>query len=482
MRPINETTSLPPDNVGITQNDVGDKTQVTQDKSPKMQILEEKSILSKQEKLSQVVGSVSSAGESHTLPSSDPVVSPRGQATVSAASSSVSKAERKVDQIGLENHVSLQIFSTDETKKNKNAILFLHGGPGLAYDDSFENMTSWSLEQGYTLVAPEIAGSDKPGLSGTSDSFANPPNYVRDLQSVVKHLRQHPDFKEKEICVVAHSWGGFQLASFLTDKNISSEDKSFFKQVVFISPNLNSAHTRIFASNEQFGGLSNERQLHNDMTNRHAGANSNSTENITFINNPVMNENLNQKISPFYRLEEMPKIIPCLFVHPSKDKTVPLSQSLAAVEKINSSAGNARIVIPTDGGHTFFKTGNANNPDAMTACLGAIDSLIKEPDSLATVTIDKESSGNLGSENIELKVKEKDGSYKSQKNLLDEWHSDDSPSGSEKMDNKRQTLMLIKTSKERTLKIYEERNLANNDAYKKMSEDVLMINKFLESL
>jgi len=479
MRPINETTSLPPDNLGITQNDAGDKAQATQDKSPKMQVPDEKSRLSKQEKLSQVVGSGPSAGESHTLPSSDPVVSPRGQATVSAASSSVSKAERKVDQIGLENHVSLQIFSTDETRKNKNAVLFLHGGPGLAYDNTFENMTSWSLEQGYTLVAPEIAGSGKPGLEDASDSFADPPNYVRDLKSVIQHLRQHPDFKDKEICVVAHSWGGFQLASFLTDKNISSEDRDFIKQIVFISPNLNSAHTRIFEMNDRLGGPTFETELQNEMARRHAGNKSDSAGKMNFLNNPLMNKNLNEQISPFYRLEQMPKDVPCLFVHPIKDKNVPASQSLAAMEKINSSGGDAKIVMTTSGDHTFFKTGESNNPDVMNACFSAIGGLIMDPDSLKKVTIDEEFLENSDLEKIEDKVKEKDENYENQKKLIDAWYGQSE--AVKGMKNKRQALTEVKARKEQTLQNLERAKQTGHPMYKQLSESVSTINKFLES-
>ena len=236
--------------------------------------------------LANALGSVPETGDLVKLPSSNPVVLPRGQAVVSEASSSISKVQRQVDQVELANHVSLQIFSTDETKKNKNVILFLHGGPDLSYDEKFDNLTSWSLERGSTLIAPEIAGSSKPGLANTSDSFASPPNYVRDLQSVIHYFRQQPDFKEKEFCVVAHSWGGFQLASFLTDKNISSEDKKFIKQVVFMSPNLDSAHTRIFEMKERIGGGAFEVELSSEMSRRHAGTNSDSSVKIDFINNP----------------------------------------------------------------------------------------------------------------------------------------------------------------------------------------------------
>lgn len=470
-----------PDKIPGASNDGRDAAPVPRDKSPKMYVAEEKSSLEKQAELAQTLGSAPGAGGSAPLPSSNPVVFPRQQSAVSDASSTGSKVQRQVDQIDLANHVSLQIFSTDETKKNKNVILFLHGGPDLSYDNSFDNLTSWSLDQGYTLIAPEIAGSSKPGLLDTSDSFASPPNYVRDLQSVIHYLRQQPDFKEKELCMVAHSWGGFQLASFLTDKNISAEDKKFIKQVVFMSPNLDSAHTRIFEMKERIGGGAFEVELSNELSRRHAGTNSHSSVKIDFINNPVMNKNLNEEISPFYRLEQIPKEIPCLFVHPTKDNIVPASQSLVAVEKISSSGGNAKIFMTSNGGHGFFKTGEVGDPDTTAACFGAIDSLIKNPDSLRKITIDEYSSDNSDPENIDLKIKEKNSKYESQKNLLDEWHGKSSSDNEKGGKNKIQTLISMKERKENYLKKLRELKLLDHHAYKVTSASLTMISEFIEN-
>ena len=481
MRPINEVTVPLPDQMPGVPNDGKDKASAPRDESPKMYVREEKSSLTKQSELAQALGSLPAAGDLVKLPSSNPVVLPRGQAVVSEASSSISKVQRQVDQVELANHVSLQIFSTDETKKNKNVILFLHGGPDLSYDNSFDNLTSWSLERGSTLIAPEIAGSSKPGLANTSDSFASPPNYVRDLQSVIHYFRQQPDFKEKEFCVVAHSWGGFQLASFLTDKNISAEDKKFIKQVVFMSPNLDSAHTRIFEMKERIGGPTFEVELSGEMSRRHAGNKSNSQEKINFTNNPVMNKNLNEEISPFYRLEQMPKEIPCLFVHPTKDTIVPASQSLDAVEKINGNGGNAKIFLTNNGDHAFFKTGQAGDPQATAACFDAIDGLVKNPDSLKKITIDEYASDNFDSESIDTKIKEKNSGYESQRNLLGDWHGKVKSDNEKEGKNKIQTLMAMKKQKESLLKTFEERNLSSHPMYKTTSASLSMISELIQN-
>ncbi len=481
MKSINETKVPLTDHNANVPPDGKDQVPEPQGRPPKIDVREDKSHLATPAERSQATSTAPEGAGSAWLSNSGPLVSSRQQAIASETSSSAPTVQRKVDHVDLANHVSLQIFSTDQTKNNKNAIIFLHGGPGLSYDDAFDNLTSWSLDHGYTLVAPEIAGSSKPGLVDSSDSFANPPNYVRDLQAVIQHLRQQPDFKGKEFCVVAHSWGGFQLASFLTDKNISPEDKNFIKQVVFMSPNLDSAHTRIFEMSDRIGGPTFETELQSEMTRRHAGSLSDSQGKINFLNNPAMNKELNEAISPFYRLEQMPKEIPCLFVHPTTDKIVPASQSLAAVQRINSSGGDAKIVMTTSGSHGFFKTGNTNDPEVTATCLGAIDRLIKDPDSLTKVTIDKESLENSDPENIEAKIKEKDGSYENHNKLLYEWHGKgETASGTGKF-NKIQVLTQMKKQKESHLKMLEGRNLTAHAGYKMTTESLSRINAFLES-
>ena len=105
-----------------------------------------------------------------------------------------SSAPVNQETVKLANHVSLQIISSDFTQSNKNVVVFLHGGPGLEYNESYEPMTSWFISHGYTFIAPEIAGSGKDGLENTSNSYTL--NYVRDLKAVIqgglKYEVQHP--------------------------------------------------------------------------------------------------------------------------------------------------------------------------------------------------------------------------------------------------------------------------------------------------
>jgi pimeloyl-ACP methyl ester carboxylesterase len=331
------------------------------------------------------------------------------------------------ETVKLANHVSLDIFSSAQTQNSKNVVVFLHGGPGLAYGESYKPMTEWFPAHGYTLVAPEIAGSGKPGLENMSNSHTQ--NYVRDLKSVIQCLRERPDMQGKEFCVVAHSWGGFQLASLLTDE--TAEERKFFNQAVFISPNLDSAQTRLFADASQYSDVSDnsmtafEHTLVRNFEERHAGneVEMEESDRMTVINNPLISQPLNEKFSPFYRLEKMPPDIPCLFFHAADDKQVPVSQSVDAFARINSAGGNASLVIASHGGHGFFKTGDGHNAGVMTGCFSAIDTLVKQAEPSKMAVIDGTFLQDNNIETVEEKILEVDKTYENFTKALNDFHN-----------------------------------------------------------
>jgi pimeloyl-ACP methyl ester carboxylesterase len=330
------------------------------------------------------------------------------------------------ETVGLANHVSLQIFSTARTRNDRNVMVFLHGGPGLAYGEDFKPVTDWFIEHGYTVVAPEIAGSGKSGLKNMSNSHTQ--NYVGDLKSVIHCLRERADMQGKQFCVVAHSWGGFQLASLLTDD--TAEERNFFTQGVFISSNLDSAQTRLFADAAQFNDASDgtvrafESVLVANFEERHAGRGVEmaASEKITVLNNPLIDQSLNEKFSPFYRLDKMPKDIPCLFFHAADDKNVPVSQSVEAFDRINNAGGDARLVISSQGGHGFFKTGKDYHAEVTKNCFGAIDSFVKQAGSSAKAVIDGAFLADKTIAEVEGKILDTHKNYQNYTKVLDDFH------------------------------------------------------------
>ena len=269
---------------------------------------------------------VSAKNEAPSLIPSHPLPENIPRSTAPALPSQSTPVPVEREMISLANHVSLQIFSTAATRNTKNVMVFLHGGPDLEYSDAYEPLTKSCLDKGYTVIAPEIAGSGTDGLVDTSNSYSG--NYVRDLKSVVHCLRERPDMQEKEFCVLAHSWGGFQLASLLTDE--TAEEREFFKKVADAADYNDAAPGSILAFKVALVG---------NFKSRHAGGHAEVqvSDEMTMLHNPLIDQSLNEKFSPFYRLDKMPSAVSCLFFHAGDDEQVPLSQSVEAFAKINDA-------------------------------------------------------------------------------------------------------------------------------------------------
>ncbi|KAF6821195.1 oligopeptidase family protein [Colletotrichum plurivorum] len=102
----------------------------------------------------------------------------------------------------------------DENKKYP-WILLPHGGPESAWTDSWS--TRWNLalwaQQGYVLVAPNIAGSTGYGVEFTSRiyrSWGGAP-YL-DLVNLMKYLKQLPYFDHDRSIVAGASYGGYMIS------------------------------------------------------------------------------------------------------------------------------------------------------------------------------------------------------------------------------------------------------------------------------
>jgi hypothetical protein len=157
---------------------------------------------------------------------------------------------------------------------------------------------------------------------------------------------------------------------------------------------------------------------------RHAGTEENLDESkkMTVVNNPLIDKALNESFSPFYRLENMPKNMPCLFFHATDDKQVPVSESVDAFARINSAGGDARIIISSQGGHVFFKTGKDHNAEVMKNCFDAIDTLLRRVESAGKAVIDGAILSDPNPENVEGRILAADKTYENYSKALEEFH------------------------------------------------------------
>ncbi|KAK1972380.1 prolyl oligopeptidase [Colletotrichum sublineola] len=102
----------------------------------------------------------------------------------------------------------------DETKKYP-WVLMPHGGPVASWLDSWStrwNMALWA-QQGYVVVAPNIAGSTGYGTEFTAriyKSWGGAP--YQDLVALMNHLEQVPYLDQARAIVAGASYGGFMIS------------------------------------------------------------------------------------------------------------------------------------------------------------------------------------------------------------------------------------------------------------------------------
>lgn len=180
---------------------------------------------------------------------------------------------------------------------------------------------------------------------------------------------------------------------------------------------------------------------------------------MTVLNNPLIDQSLNEKFSPFYRLDKIPKELPCLFFHATDDEQVPSSLSVDAFAKVNSAGGNASIVISSKGGHRFFITGDTHQPGVTTNCFAAINTLVKQGGSSNNVVIDGDTLADSDIEAVEKRLLVADKAYENHTRALENFHNEiETPAngnGRKRIPPKRELLEKIATAHENLAKKFE---------------------------
>ena len=94
-----------------------------------------------------------------------------------------------------------------------------------------------------------------------------------------------------------------------------------------------------------------------------------------------------------------------------------------AFARINNAGGNASLVVSTQGGHRFFKAGDTYNADVMASCFVAIDTLVKQAESLKAAVIDGATLPDTSITVVESKIFEADEAYENYSKVLSDFHN-----------------------------------------------------------
>ncbi|MCI0356402.1 MAG: S9 family peptidase [Acidobacteria bacterium] len=97
------------------------------------------------------------------------------------------------------------------------AIVYVHGGPEAQERASFSAVFQYFLNRGYTILAPNIRGSDGFGKAYlAADNYKKRQDAIRDVALAADHLKSTGYVDGKKIVVMGGSYGGFMALAQAT--------------------------------------------------------------------------------------------------------------------------------------------------------------------------------------------------------------------------------------------------------------------------
>ncbi|EFQ34722.1 prolyl oligopeptidase [Colletotrichum graminicola] len=222
----------------------------------------------------------------------------------------------------------------DETKKYP-WVLLPHGGPVASWLDSWStrwNMALWA-QQGYVLVAPNIAGSTGYGTEFTAriyGSWGGAP--YQDLIALMDHLEKVPYLDQARAIVAGASYGGFMISWMMGHDLIRRFACAIWHDGIFNLP-VFMIQSDFIDSGPNFGGppliWKNAEELERW--------------------NPARPELLrNWRHAP-----------PTLVIHSEKDYRCPITEGIAAYNTLQSQGVKSRFLIFSDECHWVLNPENS---------------------------------------------------------------------------------------------------------------------------
>ncbi len=108
-----------------------------------------------------------------------------------------------------ENRLKTYVY---EAENSKGVVAFAHGIHAGA--DDYLPLFRYLVDNGYTVVAHNVTGT----YESEGESTVGMCQAIIDLESVISYLQAHPDYKDRPLFTMGHSWGGYAAGSVLAIK------------------------------------------------------------------------------------------------------------------------------------------------------------------------------------------------------------------------------------------------------------------------
>ena len=220
-------------------------------------------------------------------------------------------------------------FSTpdDAGHGDTPVIVDIHGGPESQRRPSFRAFKQYLLSNGYAVFEPNVRGSAGYGKEYSHlDDVRNRMDSVRDIESAVEWLHDHPAVDPDRIVAYGGSYGGFMVLAALTEyPELWAAGVDVVGIANFVTFLENTGDWRRELREAEYGSLEDDRE---------------------FL----------ESISPINNIERI--AAPLFVLHGENDPRVPVGEAEQIAEQAREQGVPVRKLIFEDEGHGFSKLEN----------------------------------------------------------------------------------------------------------------------------
>jgi dipeptidyl aminopeptidase/acylaminoacyl peptidase len=225
--------------------------------------------------------------------------------------------------------ISALVYVPDNIQRNGKypAIVYIHGGPAVQSENSFNRFIQYIVNQGYVVIAPNYRGSTGYGKEFTEGNRGDPGGGdLRDNIDAAEWIKKSPFIDPKKLVVMGGSYGGYLTMMAVT------KDPDLWAAGVAIVPFVN-----------WFTEIANEDPILQQYDRAWWG-------------DPVEKKTLYEDRSPINFVDQIKA--PLLLLAGGNDPRCPKEEAQQVADAIKKRGGSVQLKIYENEGHGFARVEN----------------------------------------------------------------------------------------------------------------------------